>query len=230
MFGSQDAIYKLRVPQFPHPVYLRGGRSSDMWSLYELLVMNEYGLLGPLTAAQFIIDGGANIGLASVCFLNQYPDAYVVSVEPDPDNYALCEKNLAPYTDRVKLVRGAVWKSHDSLNLQAGEQEWTHHVSASADGGGTVEGYSMSSLISYRPGKVQILKLDIEGSEKAVFDTEPDAWLPYVENLVIELHGEECKESFFRALKGYDYDFFQEGYVVACRNLRRPEAAPYQET
>ena len=225
LFSSAGQIYSVRVPQFPHPVYLRGGKSSDMWSLYELLVMNEYGLLGSVPSARFIIDGGANIGLTSLCFLNQYPEARIVAVEPTPDNLVLCRKNFALYGDRVKLIPGASWKSPGSLVLELGPQAWANRVEAASGGkDGSVEGFTISSLLAYGPGKVDLLKLDVEGAEREIFGPGADDWLPCVDNLVIELHGEDCRQRFFQAMAAYDYDLAQDGDIVACRKIRVREA------
>ncbi len=60
-FGSPDRIYSLNIPQWQHPVYVRGGKSSDTTILYEMLVTNEY-QLDKLESPATIIDGGANIG------------------------------------------------------------------------------------------------------------------------------------------------------------------------
>jgi FkbM family methyltransferase len=49
--------------------------------------MHEYALVGNLDSTAFIIDGGANIGIASLYFLNQYPTARLVAVEPSPANF-----------------------------------------------------------------------------------------------------------------------------------------------
>lgn len=66
--GSRDRLYTVRVPQWPHPVHVRGGSSSDTTVLYEIVVTNEYDLVADLGSPRFVIDGGANIGLFSLIF------------------------------------------------------------------------------------------------------------------------------------------------------------------
>jgi len=56
--------------------------------------------------------------------------------------------------------------------------------------------------------KIDILKIDIEGSEKDLFETDTDEWLPYVTTLCIELHDHLRKgasQSFFKAINKYEY-------------------------
>ena len=68
---------------------------------------------------------------------------------------------------------------------------------------------------------VDLLKVDIEGAEKAVFDSGAIRWLHRIRNICIELHGPHCKAAFFRALEGFDYDLSHSCELTICRNLRR---------
>jgi FkbM family methyltransferase len=223
--GRKENEYSLRVRGYPHPITIRGGASTDSWVLYELLARGEYELVGDLQSPAFIIDGGANVGLASIYFLERYPTARIVAVEPDPTNFALCRKNLAPYGQRVTLVQGAIWKDRGRLVLGATQHHSSIRVrSENTDQPGSVEAFPVPSLIARCDGKVDLLKLDIEGSETELFGPGAQEWLPAVRNIVIELHGQDCAERFFRALEGFEYDLLriprQTIPVVACRNLR----------
>lgn len=234
--GNAQRRYVLRIPGYAHPLFIRGGQSSDAVALYEVLVTQEYAIGAKLDCPAFIIDGGANVGMASVYFLNRYPAARVVAVEPDDTNLELCRMNLAPYGNRVTLIHGAIWKSAGRLALEAGRQEWVSRVRD--DQSGSVDALTMNSLIALGDGKVDLLKLDIEGSELEVFGPEAQEWLPIVRNIAIELHGDDRKERFFSALKGYRYDLSlhrtwtdpEAGssgscYLAICQNLRAESAA-----
>ena len=52
---------------------------------------------------KFIIDGGANIGTASIFFANRYPNAKIVAVEPEARNIEMMEYNLQKYP-QVKII------------------------------------------------------------------------------------------------------------------------------
>lgn len=215
-----------------YPVFVRGGRSTDAVALYEVFVGEEYAITKSLSASPFVIDGGANVGMASLYFLNRYPGSKVVAVEPDPANFEICRKNLAPYGDRVVLVLGAIWKSAGSLALEPGADEWVTTVRG--DRQGTVEAFTVPRLMTHGNGTVDLLKLDIEGSEREVFGAGAEEWLPHVRNIAIELHGDDCKDTYFRALEGYRYDLSMHTswtgmvnglpascYVALCQNLCR---------
>jgi len=60
------------------------------------------------TEPDVIVDAGANIGLASICFANKYANATIIAVEPEQSNFELLEENVAPYPNIVP-VQAALW-------------------------------------------------------------------------------------------------------------------------
>jgi FkbM family methyltransferase len=234
-FGQgADTLYRIRVPGYRHPICIRGGNSSDGFAFYQLLVMKDLEVLD-LSSPGLIIDAGANIGMASLYLLNRYPSLKIIAVEPDPGTFELCRMNLSPYSDRVVFVKGAVWSSCGQLVFVREEVEWNSHVRDVTNtiaepnrGPNTVsetnvECFDIPALISMAGGgAVDLLKMDIEGSEKEVFGKNVEGWLPSIRNIVIELHGPECEKSFRSALDGYRYEDFPFRTVRVCRNLVAP--------
>jgi len=220
--GSRRTVYELRVPQWPHPVYLRGGTSSDTVVLYEILVTDEYQHIGDLGSPKFIIDGGANIGLASAYLLNRYPAASIVAVEPDAETIEVCRRNLASFAGRVTIVHGAIWSRGGDLFLEPNHEEWATTVrSARAGEAASIKGSTMPELIALGGGRrLDLLKLDVEGSEREIFGPEAQEWLPSVDNMVIELHGPDCLERFSSAMAPYQSEMSNRDSVYVCRNIR----------
>src|ERR1039457_2570944 len=72
-------VAQFRIPGLDHPVALRSGGSTDMTALYQLFVTNEYKDVSNLASPSLIVDGGANIGLATLYFLRRYPSVKVVA-------------------------------------------------------------------------------------------------------------------------------------------------------
>lgn len=230
-------LYRIKVPGYRHPVTIRGGKSSDGYAFYQLLVMKDLEIFD-LSSGGLMIDAGANIGMASLYLLNRYPALRVVAVEPDPGNFEVCRMNLEPFSDRVVFVKGAVWSSCGQLVFVSEQTEWNSHVRGTTnvvagDPGPkeaaketSVESFDMPALISLGGGgPVDLLKMDIEGSEAEVFRGNTERWLPSVRNIVIELHGPDCEKSFKGALEGYQYDGFPFRSVIVCRNLLAPASA-----
>ena len=54
-----------------------------------------------------IMDGGANVGYASIYFAHKYPNAQIIAVEPEAENCALFRKNCAAYPN-IELIQGGL--------------------------------------------------------------------------------------------------------------------------
>ncbi|MGH9683813.1 MAG: FkbM family methyltransferase, partial [Candidatus Acidiferrales bacterium] len=158
-----------------------------------------------------------------------YPTCNVLAVEPDPGNFAICRRNLAPFGERAKVIHGAAWVERTKLVLERGAfrdgREWTTQVREAATSGqesASVEAYDVPTLIglSNNP-EIDLLKIDIERSELELFSRNTENWLPRVQNLCVELHGTDCEDVFFRALSKYCYDLSRPGDLTICQNLRK---------
>ncbi len=86
------------------------------------------------TLMAFIIDGGANIGIASLYFLNQCI-AHIVAVEPSPASFRDLAQKSCPLRGTVTLIQGAIWKSRGSVSSwNWGGREWRTSVRDEAIG------------------------------------------------------------------------------------------------
>lgn len=213
-------LIRVSVLGYAYPVYLRLG-SSDVPTFDQIFIREQYSPAGNLSVSpQTMIDCGANVGYATVYFLNRYPDLTAVAVEPDSANLEVCRRNLMAYSNRVQIFQAGVWNCPSRLVLSG--TGWGVHVrEANPNEVPDVEAVDLNSLINALPAnKVDLLKVDIEGSEIVVFDDSSVSWLPRVRNIVIELHGEQCSATFFKALRDYRYDLFESGELTLCLNLR----------
>ncbi len=77
--------------------------------------------------------------------------------------------------------------------------------------------------------KIDILKIDIEGAERELFADNPSVWLDRVENLFIELHGEEAERIFNKAMSEYEFERGVDRETVYCRNIKRRRTASVSE-
>lgn len=225
---STPEVVSVRPRFLKHRVKLRA-RTSDAFVFRQIMIENEYLPLKDLHA-QTILDLGANIGLASAWFLNQFPEACVFAVEADLDNYKACCANLAPYGDRARVIHGAAWSKRTTLVLRRAKCAADNRVEetrAGDTGEIRVEGWDMGSLIEMSGFEsVDLLKIDIEGAEAEVFRADSGGWLPLVRNLCIELHGGSCREAFSQALTNYEFQHSQSGELDICKDLR-PAYPPY---
>jgi FkbM family methyltransferase len=129
-----------------------------------------------------IIDGGANIGLATLYLKKLYPQARVIAFEPDPYIFDILEENInANGVKGVELINKGLWNSDTVLSF------W----SEGADGGRVKDNGEIKipvvSLKRYLDEPVALLKLDIEGAETVVLEDIQDK-LGMVERIFVEYH------------------------------------------
>jgi FkbM family methyltransferase len=225
-FGiGREATIQPRALQYSLTV--RTNRSSDPAVFDQIFVRKDYSFLDSLPGpVKLVIDLGANIGCASALFLTTFPHAFVLAVEPDPANFELCRRNLLSYGLRAKVILGAVWHSDGELVLSRGTfgagNEWATEVrDRIADEKTDVACYSLVTLAAQcREPLIDLLKIDIEGSEIALFSQNTRAWLHMVRHICVELHGEECRAALLSALEDYDYQMSECGEYTLCLNLR----------
>ena len=183
-------------------VYARA-HTRDIDVYYQIFITREYRCLDHVASAELVIDCGANVGYSAVYFLERYPHAKLIAVEPDADNFAMLQRNTEPFRQRVTLINGGVWSKSTGLVISnPNADSWGFSVREVRPGElTTVEAVDIPSLI-YKSGcdRVSILKVDIEGSEAEVF--KQAAWLEKVDRLVIELHGPTCEQTVLRAVNG----------------------------
>lgn len=187
----------------------------------------EYQPLENIGRLSLILDLGANVGYSAAYFLSRFPNSRVFAVEPDSRNVELCRLNLLPFRDRAVVIHGAVWSKPALLSIGNGTfgdgREWaTQVVPTPAGQEGKVKGWDVASLLSMTGADyIDLLKIDIEGSEIEVFGESATEWLPRIRNLCIELHGPECSERFFKTMSGFEYFCEHSGELVICKNIKR---------
>lgn len=218
-------LFTLNIPGFPFPVHGRT-QDSDSLVLKQIFLSREYAPIDDQVDVRFVLDCGANAGYSSIYFLNRFPRCRVMAVEPDPANVRLLRKNLKPYGDRTDVVEAGVWSTSTKVVIERGNEAWATRVRAVRGGErGDVEAVDISFLLR-RAGfeRIDVLKMDIEGSEAEVFSANVNAWLPRVRTLVIELHGERAASIVRGALASYDCAELISGEVSIFRELKRKTA------
>jgi len=148
-----------------------------------------------LTRSPRIIDAGANIGMSVTYFKALYPDCEVIAFEPDPRNYQLLEQNRAAnkwqgvkihnvglhcreaelsffdYNDRPGALSNGFWQPEE-----AGPPKRVTTVHA-------------VPLSAYVANPIDMLKMDIEGSEHDVLeDLQATGKLADIRRITMEYH------------------------------------------
>lgn len=186
-------IYTLKPKTAQFPLFYRSN-TSDISVLHQIFVAREYSCLDDLTNVDLVIDCGANVGYSSAYFLTHFPECKVICVEPEPSNFDLLQKNLAPYKGRFTLINSGVWSHVTGLKFSEIPYKdggnWGVQVRESReDEVPDMQAVDIGTLLEQSGhNKISILKIDIEGAEAVVFKDNYESWLPYAENIVIELH------------------------------------------
>ena len=154
-----------------------------------------------------IFDLGGNIGLASLYMARRHPNATICAVEPDPDNLALFDRNVAYNRVSVRLVAGAVGAADGHARFTRLVDPRQHSIASHAAGADDlvrdtvdVKVMSVPTLLETMGwSHLDILKIDVEGAEVDVFDGRP-SWLDRVRVIVGEGHhragytADRCRE------------------------------------
>jgi FkbM family methyltransferase len=212
----------LRTKLASYPVLYRPS-TSDLEVFEQIFVEREYACLDDLESARLIVDCGANVGYSSAYWLSRLPMASVIAIEPDPENFSILQRNLQPYGARASAIQAGVWSSNVGLVI-ANEtyrdgREWSRQVRPVRLGEEPAfRAIDIGSVLSddiHR--RIDLLKIDIERAETEVFSANYEHWLGRVDNLVIELHDDECRKIFFDAIRNQGFDVSESGELTIYR-------------
>jgi FkbM family methyltransferase len=191
-FRSAELRFKLLNGNTLDGFKINFDKQSDALGLYNEIFCNKIydfkcSELGPR-----IIDGGANIGMATMRFKQLYPLAKITAFEPQPDVYKLLCKNIEDNDlSFVAPINKALGSGEGTIDFYVSTEGITD-CCASID---PVEGehkkicVDSCKLSSFITGDTDLVKLDIEGSEIDVLvDLEITGKLRFVKNLIIEYH------------------------------------------
>lgn len=211
-------------PDLLHPVKLRKG-TTDVEVFKEIFLHQEY-YFDIDISPRFIIDCGANIGLASIYFNWNFPDAQIVAIEPEESNFQMLVENLSFYYPSIEWLNAAIWNEGVNLritNPQAGKWAFTYHeIFESEIDSKCIKAITVSDIMAmFQQNRIDILKIDIEGAEKELFDRGYESWLPKTKLILIETHDrfkEGCSRSLFNAISNYNFSVVQNTHIFSCIN------------
>lgn len=163
---------------------------TDILSLYmeykDIFVHHIYHFEAK-NAKPYIVDGGGCIGMSVLYFKSVYPEARIISFEPDGEIFNILQTNvMANRFKNVELIQAG-------LAAEAGAVSF---LPDGSDGGkicGDREGKTTIrtvALSDYLDSPVDFLKLNIEGQELPVLEeAAASGRLRNVRELVLEYHG-----------------------------------------
>jgi FkbM family methyltransferase len=191
-------------------------KSCDIDIFNQVIINNEYNLFIK-DENMLIVDGGANIGFTSLYFAKKYPNSIILSFEPDSDNFQLLKKNTESYKN-IQSENKAIWSNDNGIVFYKSAQFDSHSCFSVSGTPSIVETISINEILRTSGfNRIRLLKLDIEGAEKELFNSSNIEWLNYVDFILIELHDrlvEGCSMSIFNALSSFSYNLSFQGELA----------------
>jgi FkbM family methyltransferase len=187
--GPDPVPLRLRITG-GRPVFVRPA-SGDRWAVLDLhFPPSHLPPDGAVTSPRTILVLGANIGLTMLHLGIRYPGARIVGVELNPDNAALCRRNIAALGGRATLVEGAVWHESGTVAFDPTADSLSFSARAVAETEGPVaRALGIAELLAEQgiDGPVDYVKMDIEGAERTVL-AHGTGWAERVRCISVEVH------------------------------------------
>lgn len=203
-------------------IYIRQSYRID-YMAHAVALRAAYAQILAQQRTPLILDIGANIGLASVYFHQEYPEADIVAVEPAPTNVEMLRRNCASHPQITIREAGiAARPGRLSLTNPSGDADAFRTCRATAGDDATVQAVTVAELLDASlagAGRVPfIAKIDIEGFEQELFGSDT-GWIEEFPMLIVELHdwmlpGRATSRNFLRCVSELDRDFLYAGENV----------------
>lgn len=209
---NKEEVHCFQLKGIKHPLYLRSIR-ADMQSFINTFIEPYLEQKSYLKDSKFVIDAGANIGYTAILFANWWPEAQIICIEPDKENYELSVKNTSSYPN-IRVLNGALWNKEIHLAIEAGQEDGfvVREINANQTmikPENLTFGISIDQLLkTYNVSHIDFLKMNVEGSEKNIFSKNYKTWLPKTKAMLIELHDGKnagCSTAVFSATGQYQF-------------------------
>jgi FkbM family methyltransferase len=228
---ANGRLISVVVPGFPHRVFVRLG-TTDVVVFNDIYRGGEYDWnfsVPPKT----IVDAGAYTGLSTVFFATRYPEAKIIAIEPDRKNFELLALNTTKMPN-VHTIRAALWAESGTVSLRdPGDGAWSFRLAESDQfirGNGSegtdratmsVTAVTLTDVMrDHGLEKIDLLKLDIEGCEKEIFENS-DPWIENVQAICLELHDRfkaGCSRAFYKAVDDFPIELRRGEDVLVTRD------------
>lgn len=210
---SGHNLMKLRMRGIKNSLYCR---TNDLYVMLEVFGGRCGRVYDPALRGkpQLIIDAGANVGFVSALLANLFPEARVISIEPDVANSEIFRRNCGGYSN-VRLIEAALWYRPGHLKIE-NPSDAGFLLRVTEDDAPGIPAVTIPEILQAEGAdRIDILKLDVEGAEKVLF-SKNNEWLRKVKLMVVELHDRYesgCREAMLAAIAGRKFQHTQRNGV-----------------
>jgi len=211
--SQNEHIFSLEGKGYNEPFFIRGG-TTDSWIFETNIVQEEYSIFKTDKDIKRIVDAGANIGMTSRYFHRRFPEAKIVALEPSKENFNLLEQNTQGL-DSILSLNAGIWSKSTKLKI-VDESEWNYAFQVVEDEqNGKIDALGIVDVMDKMGWDfIDLLKLDVEGSEVEVLTNNFSDWSYKIGALLIEIHPQlnsHCAGILFNAFANRDFDFKYRG-------------------
>jgi FkbM family methyltransferase len=169
----------------------------EWFSIYkDIFILREY-KFSSSTDNPFIIDCGSHIGISVLYFKKIFPRSKIIAFEANPLTFKFLKKNITQNKlEQVAVYNNAVGKKKEEINFYIGDNKkgtWNWGDSAVKNAWYDPNIYKTIKVPALRLStfinqQIDLLKLDIEGSELTILE-EIEKKFPLINEIYIEFHG-----------------------------------------
>jgi FkbM family methyltransferase len=237
---GSESVVNYRLNKRDLKLIFRKFPCSDLSVLQQVFLVECYGPIIKEMLSYFspddhlkILDAGANVGYSCLYFKSFFPFSELVAIEPEEKNQQQLEKNMAANNFSFKqLVKGALWHRVAFLEIARDfrdDRDAAFTVSETNKNTG-IQGFGFDDILQ-RNGwnEVDLLKIDIEGSERFLFETNEHAenLLQKTKFLALEIHDEfNSRPVIYGHLKRNGFEYFEFGDLTMGVNTAKIKKRP----
>jgi len=229
---------QVRTRRLPNGYKVSYRNDYELEVIYDDIFAKEVYYFKSENPEPYIIDCGGHIGLAVLYFKSLYPRARILTFEPNPETFFLLRENILQNNLRgIRAINMALSRedTKDAI-LYVGEdflKAWDSSNTIEPDLWPNMDEYRgipirSTRLSPYIDGRVDFLKLDIEGAEFDVLD-ESKTKLNLVGAITLEYHqsaGNRSQRKLEKIINilsesGFDYESFQGATSIRLDSLPR---------
>ncbi|MEI7474104.1 MAG: FkbM family methyltransferase [bacterium] len=193
LFRKNNIFDKLKkMPRYTQGTFKFDGftvKYTDALSFYyeyKDIFQNKIYHINTMNKTPYIIDAGGCIGMSTLYFKQQYPDAEIIVFEPDPHVFKILDENITVNSlNNITTINKGLGKGTGIINFYADGADGGSVTSTKSDN--TTIAVEITKLSEYLNKRVDLLKMNIEGMEFEVFEEISDK-LHNVHEIIFEYH------------------------------------------
>lgn len=204
----------IRFPGGTKPVTFSTRGPTEFWSIRSVIVevLDEmFYDVDQLNTADWIIDAGANVGLATLFLADKFPGAQFFCYEPSPETCEILKINLERNRVSAQAFPVALADQVSTARFSRSGSSMEHHLidsSAPHSHASSIE-VDISTLDAevsrLNIPKIDLLKIDVEGAESRLLKGAKEC-LGEVGCIVAESHGDDESEQMKEILLGHHFE------------------------